>query len=184
MMAKDPHALVWLDLETTGIDDRSSTILEIATIVTDRELNVVEEGPNLVIHHPNDVLANMDPWCVEQHGSSGLTEASRRSEVSMVQAEEASLAFVRTHCLRDRAPLCGNSIGFDRRFTIHHMPRLNAYLSYRNVDVSTLKELVDRWYPGVVEKPEKEPTHRALDDIRESIEELRRYRRAVFKDLP
>jgi len=183
-MSKDPGDLVWLDLETTGIDDRSCMILEIATIVTDKNLNVVEEGPNLVIHQPDDVLANMDPWCVEQHGTSGLTKASRRSEVSMSQAEEATLTFVRAHCLRGRAPLCGSSIGFDRRFIVHHMPRLNAYLNYRNVDVSTLKELVNRWYPGVVEKPEKESTHRALDDIRESIEELRRYRHTVFKDLP
>ena len=183
-MSRDPDSLVWLDLETTGIDDRSGTILEIAMIVTDKDLNVVEEGPNLVIHQPDEVLANMDPWCVEQHGASGLTEASRRSEVSMAQAEEASLAFVRTHCLRGRAPLCGSSIGFDRRFIVHHMPRFNAYLNYRNVDVSTLKELVNRWYPGIVDAPEKESTHRALDDIRESIEELRRYRRAVFKELP
>ena len=102
----------------------------------------------------------------------------------MAQAEEATLTFVRTYCLRGRAPLCGSSIGFDRRFIVPHMPRLNAYLNYRNVDVSTPKELVERWYPGVVEKLEKESTHRALDDIRESIEELRRYRRAVFRDLP
>ena len=183
-MPKDSHALVWVDLETTGIDDRNCKILEIAAIVTDKDLNIVEEGTNLVIHQPDDVLANMDPWCVEQHGTSGLTEASRRSEVSMAQAEEATLTFVHTYCLRGRAPLCGSSIGFDRRFIVHHMPRLNAYLNYRNVDVSTLKELVDRWYPGVVEKLEKESTHRALDDIRESIEELRRYRRAVFKDVP
>ncbi len=183
-MVKDPGNLVWLDLETTGIDDRSCTILEIATIITDKELNTVAEGPNLVIHQPDDVLANMDPWCVEQHGASGLTEASRRSGVSIARAEEATLAFVQAHCLRGHAPLCGNSIGFDRRFILHHMPGLNAYLSYRNVDVSTLKELVDRWYPDAVEKSEKESTHRALNDARESIEELRQYRHAVFKEHP
>lgn len=183
-MAKDPHALVWLDLETTGIDDRTCTILEIATIITDKDLNVVAEGPDLVIHQPSNVLATMDPWCVEQHGASGLTKASRNSDVSLEQAEEATLAFVRTHCLRGRAPLCGNSIGFDRRFILHHMSRFNAYLSYRNVDVSTLKELIDRWYSGTIEKTEKESTHRALVDIRESIDELRRYRRAVFKRVP
>ena len=181
-MPKDPQALVWLDLETTGIDDRTGTILEIATIVTDKDLTVVEEGPNLVIHQPDTVLTQMDPWCIEQHGASGLTEASRRSRISMSEAEEATLAFVRACCLRGRAPLCGNSIGFDRRFILHHMPRFNAYLNYRNVDVSTLKELVERWYPGGVEKVEKESTHRALDDIRESIEELKRYRATVFKD--
>jgi len=180
-MPKDPQALVWLDLETTGLDDRTRTILEIATIVTDKDLTVIEEGPNLVVHQPEDVLAGMDPWCVEQHGSSGLTEASRQSAVSMEQAEAATLAFVRKHCLRGRAPLCGNSIGFDRRFILHHMPRLNAYLNYRNVDVTTLKELVERWHPGAIQKLEKESTHRALDDIRASIEELKRYRQAVFK---
>jgi oligoribonuclease len=183
-MAKDPHALVWLDLETTGLDDRTGTILEIATIVTDKELTVIEEGPNLVIQQPDDVLAGMDPWCVEQHGSSGLTEASRRSSVSMPEAEEATLTFVRKHCLRGRAPLCGNSIGFDRRFIFHHMPRLNSYLNYRNVDVSTLKELAERWYEGDIRKPDKESNHRALDDIRESIEELKRYRNAFFKGTP
>ena len=182
-MPKDPHALVWLDLETTGIDDRTGSILEIATIVTDKDLTVIEEGPNLVIHQPDDVLEGMDPWCVEQHGASGLTGASRRSNVSPAQAEEATLTFVRKHCLRGRPPLCGNSIGFDRRFIFHHMPRLNAYLNYRNVDVSTVKELVARWYPAVVENVEKQSKHRALDDIRESIEELRRYRIAVFKNL-
>ena len=181
-MAKDPHALVWLDLETTGIDDRLSAILEIATIVTDGELNVIEEGPNLVIHQPDHVLSSMDPWCVKQHGSSGLTEASRRSKVSLSGAEKATLAFVRRRCLRGRAPLCGNSIAFDRRFLIHQMPHLNAYLNYRNVDVSTLTELIARWYPKDFEAVEKESTHRALGDIRESIEELRRYRRAVFKE--
>jgi oligoribonuclease len=182
-MPKDPNALVWLDLETTGIDDRTSALLEIATIVTDGELNLVAEGPNLIIHQPDAVLSTMDPWCIEQHGSSGLTEASRRSTVSLAEAENQSLAFVRTHCLRGRAPLCGNSIGFDRRFVMHHMPRLNKYLNYRNVDVTTLKELLARWYPGKVERPEKQSTHRALDDIRESIEELRHYRAAVFKEL-
>jgi len=182
-MPKDPHALVWLDLETTGIDDRLCTILEIATIVTDGELNVIEEGPNLVIHQPDEVLASMDPWCVNQHGSSGLTEASRTSKVSLSAAEAATLAFLRRLCLRGRAPLCGNSIGFDRRFLIHHMPHLNEYLNYRNVDVSTLTELVARWYPRAFAATDKESKHRALDDIRESIEELRRYRRGVFKEL-
>ncbi len=183
-MAKDPHILVWLDLETTGIDDRTCTILEIATIVTDGDLNLVAEGPDFVIHQPNNVLAGMDPWCIDQHGSSGLTDASRGSRLSIAEAETETLAFVRKHCLRGRAPLCGNSIGFDRRFIMHHMPRLNGYLNYRNVDVSTLKELVERWYPGKIDRVEKKSTHRALDDIRESIEELRRYRAAVFKEMP
>ena len=180
-MRKDPLALVWLDLETTGIDDRTSVILEIATIVTDKDLTVIEEGPNLVIHQSDETLANMDPWCVEQHGSSGLTEASRRSTVTLAEAEDATLAFVRAHCLRGRAPLAGNSIGFDRRFIMHHMPRLNAHLNYRNVDVTSVKELLARWAPSALATTEKAPTHRALDDIRESINELRHYRAALFQ---
>lgn len=180
-MAKDPLALVWLDLETTGIDDRTCVILEIATIVTDKNLEVVKEGPDLVIHQPDDVLEKMDPWCVEQHAASDLTEASRRSTITLAEAEKQTLAFVRTLCLRGKAPLCGSSIGFDRRFIMHHMPKLNGYLNYRNVDVSSLKELFRRWSPGVVEKQEKVSTHRALDDIRESIEELRLYKNAVFR---
>ncbi len=181
-MPKDPHALVWLDLETTGLDDRSCVILEIATAITDKDLETVAEGPDLVVHQPEAVLARMDPWCVEQHGASGLTTASRRSIISLEQAEQATLAFVRSRCLRGRAPLCGNSIGFDRRFLIHHMPTLNAYLSYRNVDVSSLKELVTRWYPGAVELPNKRTTHRAAADLRESIDELRLYRQQVFRE--
>jgi oligoribonuclease len=181
-MAKDPLALVWLDLETTGIDDRASQILEIATVITDKDLRIVAEGPNLVIHQPDDVLTTMDPWCIDQHGRSGLTDASRASRLSLADAEAKTLAFVRKHCLRGKAPLCGNSIGFDRRFIMHHMPELNAYLDYRNVDVSTLKELVRRWHPAALEQVEKRSTHRALDDIRESIEELRHYREAVIRE--
>lgn len=181
-MAKNPKALVWLDLETTGIDDRTSVILEIATIVTDKNLEILAEGPSLVIHQPDEILTTMVPWCIDQHGKSGLTEASRKSTVSLEEAEEQTLDFVRTHCLRGRPPLCGNSIGFDRRFVMHHMPRFNAYLNYRNVDVSSIKELVTRWYPGLPETAEKESAHRALDDIRESIEELRLYRRHVFRE--
>jgi len=180
-MAKDPLALVWVDLETTGIDDRTSDILEIATIITDKDLELIAEGPDLVIHQPDEILETMDPWCIKQHGVSGLTEACSRSKVSLKEAEDLTLAFVRKHCLRGKAPLCGNSIGFDRRFLMHHMPKLNAYLNYRNVDVSSVKELVRRWFPAVLTNAtEKESTHRALDDIRESLEELRLYRRTVF----
>lgn len=180
-MPKSPSHLVWLDLETTGIDDRSCSILEIATIITDKDLHVVEEGPSLVIHQPDDVLKKMDSWCIDQHGGSGLTEASRTSEVSLHDAAAQTLAFVKKHCLRGKAPMCGNSIGFDRRFIMHHMPKLNSYLDFRNVDVSSFKELVYRWYPGVVEKVVKKSTHRALDDIRESIDEMRFYRQHVFR---
>jgi oligoribonuclease len=180
-MPKSPSHLVWIDLETTGINDRTCSILEIATIITDKDLEIVEEGPSLIIHQPDGILKNMEPWCVDQHGGSGLTEASRQSKVSLADAEEQTLTFVRKHCLRGQAPMCGNSIGFDRRFIMHHMPKLNDYLDFRNVDVSSLKELVYRWYPGVVEKVVKKSTHRSLADIRESIEEMRFYRQHVFR---
>ena len=181
IMSKSPSHLVWMDLETTGIDDRSCSIIEIATIITDKELHTVEEGPSLVIHQPETVLRSMEPWCVDQHGSSGLTEACRKSTVTPTEAEAETLAFVRKHCLRNKAPLCGNSIGFDRRFIMHHMPKLNNYLDFRNVDVSSVKELVQRWYPGVAEQVVKKSTHRSLDDIRESIDEMRFYRQHVFR---
>ncbi len=180
-MAKSPSHLVWIDLETTGIDDRTCSILEIATIITDKDLELVEEGPALIIHQPDDILKAMDPWCVDQHGGSGLTRACRESKISLADAEEQTLTFVRKHCLRGQAPMCGNSVGFDRRFIMHHMPKLNGYLDFRNVDVSSIKELVYRWYPGLVEKITKKSTHRSLDDIRESIEELRFYHRNVFR---
>jgi len=181
-MAKSPHNLVWLDLETTGINDRTCEILEIATIITDKDLEVIEEGPDLVVHQPEEVLRGMDPWCVEQHGRSGLTEACRKSRHMLAEAEARTLAFVRKHCLRNKAPLCGNSIGFDRRFVMHHMPQLNGYLAYRNVDISSIKEMAERWYPGIADGIEKRSTHRALDDIRESIAEARFYRKHIFRE--
>jgi oligoribonuclease len=182
---KDPLRLVWIDLETTGIDDRRSAILEIASIVTAADLAVVAEGPSVVIHQPDSVLESMDPWCIKQHGASGLTAASRCSTIDLAEAERRTLAFVRSHCLRGRAPLCGNSVGFDRRFLMHHMPQLNGYLHYRNVDVSTIKELVRRWYPGgETLVPEKDSGHRARADIRASIAELVLYRERVFRGEP
>jgi len=174
--------LVWLDLETTGIDVETRTILEIATIVTDKELNILEEGPNLVIHQSDDVLETMDAWCIKQHKESGLTEAVRRSKTSLKQAERKTLEFVSRYCPSGACPLCGNSICFDRRFIMRYMPGLNAHLNYRNVDVSSIKELVYRWYPATPKKIEKISSHRAMDDIRESIEELRLYRRTIFKE--
>jgi len=178
--AKSRTHLLWLDLETTGLDIETRVILEIATIITDKDLNVVAEGPDLVIHQPESVLGSLDAWCQQQHGASGLIKASRESAVSLRQAEEQTLAFVRAHCPRGCCPLCGNSICFDRRFLIRYMPKLNEHLNYRNVDVSTVKELVHRWHPKLKLKVEKESQHRALVDIRESIEELRFYRERVF----
>jgi len=183
-LPKDPGNLVWIDLETTGLDPETSAILEIATIVTDGNLNVLAEGPDLVIRQPEGVLKASDLWCIRQHATSGLFAASRRSDVSLEDAEQRTLAAVRRHCLRGRAPLCGNSICFDRRFLMRHMPALNQYLNFRNVDVSSIRELAARWFTGRVPSVEKESKHRALSDIRESIEELRLYKQLLFREDP
>jgi len=151
--------------------------------VTDGDLDIVEEGPDLVIHQPTAVLTASDPWCIDQHTASGLFEESQKSDVTLARAEQQTLAFVKRFCLKGTAPLCGNSICFDRRFLIHHMPKLNNYLNFRNVDVSSIKELVHRWFPGTIQQLDKKSKHRALDDIRESIEELRLYRRTVFREI-
>jgi len=179
-MPRSASNLVWIDLETTGLDLETRTILEIATIITDKDLNTLEEGPDLVIHLPDEILSSMDPWCMKQHSATGLVEASRTSTVTLEEAEEETLKFIRKHCPAKMCPLSGNSICFDRRFLIRYMPRINDFLNYRNVDVSSIKELVYRWKPGINGQLEKKSTHRALDDIRESIDELRLYRRLVF----
>jgi oligoribonuclease len=180
-MARKENLLIWLDLEMTGLDPERHTIMEIGTIITDSQLKVVAEGPAIAIHQPAAVLRAMDSWCVEHHGKSGLTERCRTSKVAMSQAELRTLRFLRTFARPDSSPLCGNSIGQDRRFLIKYMPRLNAFFHYRNVDVSTIKELVRRWYPRSAYAPEKKKTHQVLDDIRESIGELRHYQRTIFK---
>lgn len=172
--------LVWVDLEMTGLDPDRHAIIEIATLVTDGELNILAEGPVLAIHQPDEVLTGMDAWCVEHHGKSGLTARVQASSVSLSEAEEQTLGFVRQFVPEKTSPLCGNSVGHDRRFLIRHMPRLHDFLHYRNVDVSTVKELVKRWYPQGPHLPEKKSAHLALEDIRESIDELRFYRKHFF----
>jgi len=172
--------LVWMDLEMTGLDPDKDTILEIATLITDKDLNILAEGPCLAIHHPQDVLDDMDTWCAEHHGASGLTARVLDSTISLAEAGQLTLDFVRRHVPERTSPLCGNSIHQDRRFLVRYMPHLEAYLHYRNIDVSTIKELVRRWYPKI-SLPEKQGAHLALEDIRESIDELRFYRRHVFK---
>jgi len=179
---KSPDNLVWIDLETTGLDPDSRVILEIACLVTDKDLNELGEGIDLVVRQEGHAIGQLDPWCVKQHGASGLLEAVRTSKTSLAQAEAETLAHVRRYCLSGKAPLAGNSVCFDRRFLIRHMPKLEAYLHYRNVDVSSIKELVHRWHPTVIEKVKKASRHRALDDIRESIAELRTYREAFFRE--
>ena len=174
--------LVWMDLEMTGLDHTSDVIVEIATLITDDELNMVAEGPDLVVHQPDDVLARMDPFVVDMHTRSGLLDLIRASTTTLEQAGAETLAFIREHCPVERTvPLCGNSIGTDRRFLAAYLPEIEEYLHYRSVDVSSLKELVRRWYPDVLtQRGWKQGSHRALDDVRESVAELQLYRSLVF----
>jgi oligoribonuclease len=173
------NRLIWLDLEMSGLDPERDVILEIATIVTDDELELVAEGPNIAVRQSEEVLKGMDAWSKEQHERSGLIERVRTSPYSCVEAEEKTLAFLSGHCSRQGSPLCGNSVLKDRQFLIRYMPRLEGFLHYRNIDVSTVKELVRRWYPDIPVYT-KQKAHLALKDIRESINELRYYRTEVF----
>ena len=174
--------LAWMDLEMTGLDPERHVIVEIATIVTDDELAIVAEGPDLVVHATEAELAEMDEVVVQMHTESGLLDRIRTSELSLADAGDQTLAFLREHIPDARTvPLCGNSIGTDRRFLAAHLPAIEDHLHYRSVDVSTIKELGRRWAPDIVKQaPSKAGSHRALDDIRESIEELRYYRTALF----
>ena len=174
--------LVWMDLEMTGLDHTSDVIVEIATIVTDDQLNIVAEGPDLVIHQPDDVLDRMDPFVVDMHTKSGLLDLIRASTVTLEDAGAATLEFIAEH-VPDPAsvPLCGNSIGTDRRVLARYLPDIENYLHFRSIDVSSVKELVKRWYPDVdASRPRGQGSHRALDDIRESIREMAYYREHVF----
>ena len=174
--------LVWLDMEMTGLDPDRERIIEMATILTDGNLTEIATGPDLVIHQDDAVLAAMDEWNTSHHGGSGLVDRVKASTVTDGDAEAQTLAFINAHVgAKDRPVLAGNSIHQDRRFIRRYMPALEKRLHYRMVDVSTIKELARRWYPAVVGKqPPKRETHRALDDIRESLEELRFYRQHVF----
>lgn len=175
--------LVWLDLEMTGLDPERHVIVEIATLITDDDLAIVAEGPDLVVHQPPEALARMDDFVRQMHRKSGLLPEIEASTVSLDDAGAATLEFVKHHVPDARTvPLCGNSIGTDRRFLAKHLPELEDHLHYRSVDVSTIKELARRWYPGVLKgRPDKEGRHRALDDIRESVAELRYYREQIFR---
>ena len=172
--------LVWMDLEMTGLDPDTDRILEMATIVTDAHLNIVEEGPVLALHQSESALLAMDEWNQTVHSGSGLIGRVRDSTLDESAAEQMTLEFLRRTVAEGKSPLCGNSICQDRRFLYRYMPRLTGYLHYRNVDVSTIKELMSRWCPERLKGFEKKGSHRALDDIRESIEELKFYRKAFF----
>lgn len=174
-------AIVWMDMEMTGLDPSIDRILEIAVLVTDGELNVVAEGPDLVIRQSDEVLDRMDEWNKTHHGQSGLLDRVRKSSVDEAKASAEVLEFLKNHTFERKAPLGGNSVHQDRRFLVRYMPEIESWLHYRNIDVSTLKELVQRWYPKTyASRPAKKGQHRAMDDLNESIEELRFYRDAVF----
>jgi oligoribonuclease len=176
--------LAWLDLEMTGLDPNRHVILEIATLVTDDDLEILAEGPNLIVHQPADVLDAMDDVVRDMHQRSGLLDMVSSSTVSLEDAGTRTLDFLREHIPEPGSvPLCGNSIGTDRRFLAVWLPELDRFLHYRSVDVSTVKELCRRWFPQALEKaPAKGGLHRALDDIRESVEELRYFRRTIFRE--
>lgn len=180
-MAVDKKHLIWIDLEMTGLDTLNDTIIEIATIVTDSELNILAEGPVFAIHTPDIVLNSMDDWNTRQHGQSGLIDRIRRSNVTMAQAESETIAFLSKYVEAGRSPMCGNSICQDRRFLARQMPTLERFFHYRNLDVSTVKELAYRWRPDILSSFEKKGNHLAMDDIRDSIRELRHYKEHFFK---
>lgn len=180
-MAANAENLIWVDLEMTGLEPATDRVIEIATIVTDKELNILAEGPVIAIHQSDAVLAAMDDWNQEHHGASGLIDRVRASKHSEDDAISETIAFLEQYVPQGKSPMCGNSIGQDRRFLNKYMPKLEDYFHYRNVDVSTIKELVRRWQPELMKEFKKQNTHQALDDIRESVAELQFYRERVFK---
>jgi len=179
-MSYSDQNLIWIDLEMTGLDPEAHKIIEIATIVTDSQLNILAEGPVLAIHQPESELDKMDDWCTNTHTGSGLVERIRQSSVTEEQAVAQTIEFLEKCVPRGKSPICGNSIGQDRRFLYKHMPELEEYFHYRYIDVSTLKELTRRWKPEVLDGFSKKGSHLALDDIRESIAELKYYRQTIM----
>ena len=180
-MQSENH-LIWIDLEMTGLDPKTDSIIEIATVVTDSELNTVAEGPVIAIQTPQEKLDAMDEWNQQHHGSSGLIKRIQESQVSMAEAEQQTIEFLQQYVPKGKSPMCGNSICQDRRFLVEEMPALEAYFHYRNLDVSTLKELARRWAPEVYSGHQKKGAHLALDDIYESIDELKYYRQHLFAE--
>lgn len=180
-MAQDSRNLIWIDLEMTGLEPDRDYIIEIATVVTDKDLNILAEGPVMAIHQEDSIIAGMDEWNQKHHGQSGLIERVKKSQINESEAETMTLEFLRQWLSENKSPMCGNSICQDRRFLYRYMPQLEAYFHYRNLDVSTLKELAARWAPDVYNGFQKTGSHKALDDIIESIEELRYYRENFIK---
>ena len=179
-MMQDANNLVWIDLEMTGLDTQTDRVIEIATIVTDASLKILAEGPVIAVHQPDRVLVAMDEWNTAQHAGSGLTERVRQSRIDEAQAERLTLEFLSEYVPPNASPMCGNSICQDRRFLARCMPELERFFHYRNLDVSTLKELARRWAPAVAAGFTKQATHLALDDVRDSIRELQYYRERLF----
>ena len=178
---KDRSNMIWIDLEMTGLDTQRDYIIEIASIVTDKNLNIIDEGPNLVINQPDEVLNAMDQWNTNHHNNSGLTEKVKDSNITESIAEKQTIDFLSKYVLKGVAPLCGNTICQDRRFLARCMPQLEAFCHYRSIDVTSIRELGKRWYFEDIDNFQKKSNHRALDDIRDSIEELRYYRKTIFK---
>ena len=175
--------LIWLDLEMTGLDPETELIIEVAVLVTDSNLNILAEGPSVAVHQSDAILTNMDSWCTRTHTASGLVKRVQSSNLSISDVDAHVCEFLAKWVPKGRSPLCGNSISHDRRFVRRFMPLLEAQLHYRNIDVSTIKELIKRWAPSLSGAPKKKGLHLALDDIRESVDELRWYRENVFIDF-
>ena len=171
--------LVWVDMEMSGLDPNKHVILEIATIVTDSNLQTIAEGPNIAIYYPDEILDSMEEWSLNHHTASGLLDQVMASSIDCAEAEHITLKFLSKNCIKGESPLCGNSVGQDRRFMMKYMKNLENFLHYRIIDVSTLKELAQRWYPSIPPFNKKD-SHLALEDIKESIEELKYYRKEIF----
>ena len=172
--------LIWLDLEMTGLDPLKERIIEIATVVTDGDLNILAQGPSIVIHQNDELLLGMDDWNTKQHGGSGLTERVRSSQITEEEAMAATIEFLQDWVPAGQSPMCGNTIGQDRRFLVRYMPELEAFFHYRNLDVSTIKELARRWKPELLEGFTKKGNHLAMDDVHDSIAELAYYRKVFI----